>query len=289
MRTTTGRPSTCSSRSRTPLRRRATPSAVPPTGIRNAHAGSTSVRISTIQVGTLRSLWDDLTTAALLCTLIAMAADPNMRRSDWLRASPPMFDRPWMDRFTRIHPAVVPLIFVPTILIMAYIGADNTSTWRFFAYLVVGYGLWTLTEYWLHRVIFHFEPEDGLGAKLHWLIHGVHHEHPNDPNRLVMPPSASIPLAAIFLLAYRVLFSAPDWLAVSAGFLLGYVVYDTMHWYLHHRIPRSRVGRRLRELHLRHHFQDDTRGFGISAPYWDRVFRTAPVSRRKAEERRGEG
>jgi dihydroceramide fatty acyl 2-hydroxylase len=48
------------------------------------------------------------------------------------------------------------------------------------------------------------------------------------------------------------------------------------------------MGRRLRELHLRHHFQDDTRGFGISAPYWDRVFRTAPVSRREATERRGE-
>jgi dihydroceramide fatty acyl 2-hydroxylase len=48
------------------------------------------------------------------------------------------------------------------------------------------------------------------------------------------------------------------------------------------------MGRRLRELHLRHHFQDDTRGFGISAPYWDRVFRTAPVSRREAG-RRGEG
>jgi dihydroceramide fatty acyl 2-hydroxylase len=230
----------------------------------------------------------DLTRAAALCTLIAMAADPNTRRSDWLRASPPMFDRAWMDRFTRIHPAVVPLIFVPTILIMGYIGATNTSTWRFFAYLVVGYVLWTLTEYWLHRVVFHFEPEDGLGAKLHWLIHGVHHEHPNDPNRLVMPPSASIPLAAIFLVLYRVLFGAPAWLAVSAGFLVGYVVYDTMHWYLHHRIPRSRMGRRLRELHLRHHFQDDTRGFGISAPYWDRVFRTAPASRRKAG-RRDEG
>ena len=26
------------------------------------------------------------------------------------------------------------------------------------------------------------------------------------------------------------------------GFLVGYVVYDTMHWYLHHRIPRSRMG-----------------------------------------------
>jgi dihydroceramide fatty acyl 2-hydroxylase len=153
---------------------------------------------------------------------------------------------------------------------------------------VFGYALWTLTEYWLHRIVFHFEPEKGIGAKLHWLIHGVHHEHPNDPHRLVMPPSASIPLAAIFLVVYRLVFGAPAWLAVSAGFLLGYIVYDTMHWYLHHRIPRGRLGRRLRELHLRHHFQDDTRGFGISAPYWDRVFRTAPRSRRDAA-REGEG
>ena len=27
---------------------------------------------------------------------------------------------------------------------------------------------------------------------------------------------------------------------------------------------------------MRHHFQDDERGFGISAPYWDMVFGTAP-------------
>ena len=27
---------------------------------------------------------------------------------------------------------------------------------------------------------------------------------------------------------------------------------------------------------MRHHFQDDERGFGISAPYWDRVFGTMP-------------
>jgi hypothetical protein len=31
----------------------------------------------------------------------------------------------------------------------------------------------------------------------------------------------------------------------------------------------------LRERHMRHHFQDDTRGSGISAPYWDEVFKTS--------------
>jgi sterol desaturase/sphingolipid hydroxylase (fatty acid hydroxylase superfamily) len=211
-----------------------------------------------------------------------------MARSDELKASPPMFESRLLDRFTRVHPSVPPVIFGPVIALLLVTGFGRMSTLQAVLLLVAGYVFWTLFEYWLHRVVFHFEPEDGVGAKLHWLIHGVHHEHPNDPNRLVMPPSASIPLAAIFLVLYRVLFGAPEWLAVSAGFLVGYVVYDTMHWYLHHRIPRSKVGRRLREKHLRHHFQDDTRGFGISAPYWDRVFRTAPVSRREAQ-RRGEG
>jgi sterol desaturase/sphingolipid hydroxylase (fatty acid hydroxylase superfamily) len=31
---------------------------------------------------------------------------------------------------------------------------------------------------------------------------------------------------------------------------------------------------------MRHHFQDDTRGFGISAPYWDKAFGT--YSQRRA-------
>ena len=65
-----------------------------------------------------------------------------------------------------------------------------------------------------------------------------------------------------------------------AGFFTGYLVYDMMHYYLHHFRPRGPLGRMLRERHMRHHFQDDTRGFGISAPYWDEVFRTSPRSRR---------
>jgi sterol desaturase/sphingolipid hydroxylase (fatty acid hydroxylase superfamily) len=212
--------------------------------------------------------------------------DPD--RSDHLKASPPLLPWPMLDRFTRVHPAVPALLYGPVIVLLGAYALTELTVLETFGWAVLGYGLWTLTEYWLHRIVFHFEPEEGLGAKLHWLIHGVHHEHPNDPNRLVMPPSASIPLAAIFLLAFRLIFGAPTWLAVSAGFLLGYVVYDTMHWYLHHRIPRSKLGKRLRELHLRHHFQDDTRGFGISAPYWDRVFHTAPRSRREAAAARRE-
>ena len=66
----------------------------------------------------------------------------------------------------------------------------------------VGIGIWTLTEYWLHRLVFHWEPKFRGGDRLHFIIHGVHHDHPNDAMRLVMPPAVSVPLAALFLGLY---------------------------------------------------------------------------------------
>ena len=65
------------------------------------------------------------------------------------------------------------------------------------------------------------------------------------------------------------------------GFIAGYLIYDMTHYYVHHRRPTTRLGRILRESHMRHHFQDDTTGFGVSAPYWDRVFGTASTARRR--------
>jgi dihydroceramide fatty acyl 2-hydroxylase len=197
-------------------------------------------------------------------------------RADELRASPPLFSSPALDATTRVHWTAVPAIFVPAIAVFLYAAIVRASTLTVVAGVVAGYVVWTLTEYWLHRVVFHFEPEDGIGARLHWIIHGVHHDHPNDPLRLVMPPSASLPLAAIFAITFRIVLPEGLACAVSAGFFAGYVAYDMTHYYVHHAHPRTRAGRKLRELHMRHHFQDDTTGFGVSAPWWDHVFGTAP-------------
>jgi len=202
-----------------------------------------------------------------------------MRRTDLLKASPPMFKSPWLDRFTRVHPAVPVLIFLPAIVALFALGVGRAGFWNAVGLALGGYAVWTLTEYWLHRVVFHFEPEKGIGARLHWMIHGVHHDHPNDPMRLVMPPSASIPLALLFAALFWTVLGGHWWLPFTAGFLAGYLAYDMIHYHVHHHRPRTRVGRRLRELHMRHHFQDDERGFGVSAPYWDHVFGTPPEKR----------
>jgi sterol desaturase/sphingolipid hydroxylase (fatty acid hydroxylase superfamily) len=210
--------------------------------------------------------------------------DRSANRTDVLRASPPMFDSRLLDALSRVHPAVPVVIFVPAIVALGAWGLSRVSVLAALALAAGGYALWTLFEYWLHRLVFHFEPEGGFGARLHWIIHGVHHDHPNDPLRLVMPPAVSMPLGAVVFGVLYLIFGARYAPCIGAGFFAGYLAYDLTHYYLHHFRPRGRLGRMLRERHMRHHFQDETRGFGISAPYWDEVFRTSSRTPRGGRE-----
>jgi dihydroceramide fatty acyl 2-hydroxylase len=198
-------------------------------------------------------------------------------RADVLRASPRMFESGALDRLSRVHHLVPVAIFVPAIAVLAALALDREAAAVAVAWTAAGWLFWTFSEYWIHRLVFHFEPDQGPGARLHWIVHGVHHDHPNDPLRLVMPPSVSVPLASAYVAAFIVVLGPAAGFALGAGFLAGYLAYDMLHYHLHHGQPRTSLGRRLRELHMRHHFQDDSRGFGISAPFWDNVFRTAPA------------
>jgi dihydroceramide fatty acyl 2-hydroxylase len=204
-------------------------------------------------------------------------------RTDVLRASPPMFESRLLDALSRVHPVVPVVIFLPAIVALAAWALTEGSVPVAIALALGGYAMWTLFEYWLHRIVFHFEPQDGLGARMHWIIHGVHHDHPNDPLRLVMPPAVSVPLAAIVFGLLYVIAGTHYAPGLAAGFFAGYLIYDMTHYYLHHFHPRGRLGRMLRERHMRHHFQDETCGFGISAPYWDEIFRTSSRMRRSSQ------
>lgn len=196
------------------------------------------------------------------------------RRSDVLKASPRMFESELLDRLSRVHPVVPLVIFVPAIAVLLAVGVAGQGALAVVAWVAGGWVFWGLTEYWLHRLVFHFEPEDGIGARMHWIIHGVHHDHPNDPMRLVMPPSVSVPLALAFWGLFHLVIGGPGADLFAAGFLVGYLVYDMTHYHLHHHAPRTRLGKLFYELHMRHHFQDDTRGFGVASPWWDVVFGT---------------
>ena len=85
--------------------------------------------------------------------------------------------------------------------------------------------------------------------------------------RLVMPPSVSVPLGDHLR---RRLLPGPRQprlsTASAAGFLGGDPFYDMTHYYVHHRRPKTALGKRLRELHMRHHFQDPDTSFRDQCP-----------------------
>ncbi len=201
-------------------------------------------------------------------------------RTARLSASPPLFRSRFLDFFSRVHPVVPALIFIPLIVALVTIGArEGVGAAGSAGLVIAGLALWTLTEYWLHRKFFHWQPDNVIGRRMHFIIHGVHHDHPNDKMRLVMPPGASIPLAAIFFGLFWLAVGIPTALPLFGGFLVGYLMYDYTHYYLHHFVPKSDRGKRLREHHMRHHFQDHRYGFGVSSPIWDAVFGTLPRRR----------
>ena len=191
-------------------------------------------------------------------------------------SSPRMFDSDVVDYFSRTHAAVVPILFVPAIIGMLVVGAgrEHVGGATGAALFLGGFGFWTLVEYWLHRLLFHWKPRARWGDRLHFLIHGVHHAWPRDKYRLVMPPAVSLSLFFVFLGLFVALLGRTLAWSFHAGFVAGYVNYDLTHYWLHHGRPLTERGRLLKKHHMQHHFKDDTSHFGVSFMLWDRVFGT---------------
>jgi sterol desaturase/sphingolipid hydroxylase (fatty acid hydroxylase superfamily) len=194
-----------------------------------------------------------------------------------------LFKSNFLEFFTHISPLAVILIWVPIVVLLLVLGANHQQS--SFLVMVLGFLLglfiWTLSEYLLHRFVFHFKPKKAWQERIAFLFHGVHHAQPKVKTRLVMPPAVSIPLALIFLgifyLIFDLLLNASQWLFPSfAGFLTGYLIYDLMHYATHHFPMRKGIWKELKRLHMRHHYKHPDQLFGVSSPLWDYVFSTLP-------------
>lgn len=185
-----------------------------------------------------------------------------------------MFESRFMEFFSHVHPATPVVLYVPVIGYMLYRAVvAEMSILSIVALFLLGVLFWTLLEYVVHRYVFHYEPKTRIGKTLHFVIHGVHHDYPNDASRLVLPPVISLPLAVFFYVAFALIFGAFA-KPIFAGLLFGYVCYDMIHYATHHFPMKNRVGLWLKQYHLRHHYKDDAVGFGVSSPLWDYVFGT---------------
>lgn len=189
-----------------------------------------------------------------------------------------LFENDFLERLSHVHPITPLLIWGPVVAWLL---------WRSFALhqlqpgLVLAVGLagvctWTLTEYCLHRFLFHYPARSRAGKWLVFLFHGIHHEDPRDKTRLVMPPAGAIPIMAVIYLLLALVIPQP-WIEPFCGFFIaGYLVYDYIHYSTHHFPMRNPVAKFLKHYHLRHHYSGEEGRYGVSSPLWDIVFGTRP-------------
>ncbi|HLT23971.1 MAG TPA: sterol desaturase family protein [Ignavibacteria bacterium] len=194
-----------------------------------------------------------------------------------------LFKNPILEYFSHIHPITPIVVFVPVALYLLFIGFGRVAFLPGILCFVGGVIAWTLFEYVFHRWAFHYHPKSDWGKNIHFLVHGIHHDYPRDSTRLVMPLLVSVPLAVLFYFIFMWLFGDYGFTTFS-GFVLGYVSYDSVHYATHHMRMNGRIGKFLKEYHLRHHFQDDNTAYGVSNPMWDYVFRTTPKTMKKNNE-----
>jgi len=182
-----------------------------------------------------------------------------------------MFKSDFLEPLSKVHFSVPLFVFVPVIgfFLWQSFTLQNFSLGIFFLSFASGLLVWTATEYVLHRFVFHFVPDSKWGQRLHFIFHGVHHDYPNDRLRLVMPPSVSIPLALGFYFLFKS-FLPVNWLpAFFAAFIIGYLIYDMSHYAFHHAKINNPFLNKLKKHHMRHHFQEPDKGFGVSSILWD--------------------
>ncbi|WAR12434.1 FA2H-like protein [Mya arenaria] len=185
-----------------------------------------------------------------------------------------LFRNPFVEYFSKAYWWTVLLYWVPILSYLTYNAVckflEGPVEWNIFGLgevtvpavsmpllFVLGFLLWTLDEYIVHRWLFHCKPPSTSKflITLHFLFHGQHHKSPMDKNRLVFPIVPGTGMCFGFYLVYRIFFPALISQVFIAGTILGYLCYDLTHYYLHFGSPSLQYFKNLKTYHVKHHFK----------------------------------
>jgi sterol desaturase/sphingolipid hydroxylase (fatty acid hydroxylase superfamily) len=144
------------------------------------------------------------------------------------------------------------------------------------ALILLGALLFYLSEYGMHRFAFHAPPLSWPPArKLQHRLHYDHHVEPNRLDLLFLPAWFLVPNLAVAAGLFAALFGTQAAASALLGMMLAILHYEWVHYVAHIPYqPRTRLGRWIKQYHLRHHFISEKHWFGVSNPALDGVFGT---------------
>lgn len=140
----------------------------------------------------------------------------------------------------------------------------------------IGLLSWTLSEYLLHRYVYHVWPS-ALSVG-----HDLHHK---DPKALLGVPWWLTSIVVVAVFEIMALCFNPAGTGLVMGFnWLGYIGYCIMHHGSHHWSMRSLYFRHMKRNHLIHHAYP-AYNWGFTTSLWDLVFGTRFPAEKMAQQR----
>jgi 4-hydroxysphinganine ceramide fatty acyl 2-hydroxylase len=187
-----------------------------------------------------------------------------------------IFKNRYLEYLTKTHPLVIWSLYLPVIILLPYYAGHKLSfsgmaiTFIFLAGII----FWTFFEYIMHRFVFHFITKNPRIKRITYVVHGNHHEFPRDRQRLFMPAVPSLIISSVvFLIMYVVM--GTNTFAFFPGFILGYLMYASMHYAIHAWHPPFKWMKPIWRNHHLHHYKNEEKGFGVSSHLWDKAFGTS--------------
>ena len=201
--------------------------------------------------------------------------------TDFQHGKATIFKNPFLEKLTKTTPRSNIIVYGIAIAIMIYIAIDliELTVIQVGGLFIFGVLFWTLAEYLLHRFLFHWITEAKWSQRFHFIMHGSHHNFPRDEERLLMPPVPGLIMGAMLFAVFYCIF----WLlgisqltfGFFPGFFSGYLMYSFVHRATHINRPPKRF-KHIWHHHSLHHYKYPDKAFGVSSPFWDKVFGTMP-------------
>ncbi|MBY0535867.1 MAG: sterol desaturase family protein [Chitinophagaceae bacterium] len=191
------------------------------------------------------------------------------------RGQAQLFENPYLEMLTKTNPIVIWSMYIPILSFILYTAHSkfHFSTGSIIGIFIAGVFFWTFFEYLAHRYIFHMISESKRMQRFAYILHGNHHHYPRDRERLFMPPVPSLIISSTILGIMYLIMGVKAFLFFP-GFMVGYLMYGTMHYAIHAFNPPFKWMKPLWRNHHLHHYKDEHHGFGVSSTLWDHVFGT---------------
>ncbi len=168
-----------------------------------------------------------------------------------------------------------PVVIVGGVVVL-FVKTTGVDWFLLLSAAVVGFAVWTLVEYILHRYVLH-----GVQPFKRW-----HEEHHQRPFALIGTSTLASLTLFVVLVFVPLSFTVGRWLSLAAtlGLVSGYLLYVVVHHAAHHwRAARGTWLYELKVAHARHHMKGVQGWYGVTTTFWDRVFGTDPGGRPRAD------